>query len=161
MHIQVVYSAPFENMQHLAEVIADALRSYGTVRLKPVSHLAGSALHGVDLLVVGCPTPLHGFNPAMRFWLDDLPPGTVQGLPAATFDLTCRTAPLPNIPAAQSLARRLQRAGARLIAPPESFFVASGQADLSSGEVERAICWVHQMPGQFVVLPSQPAALRR
>ncbi len=161
MRIQVIYSAPFENMHHLARVIASALTSSGTVRLASVSQLVGAELYGIDLLVVGCPTPLYGLNPAMRFWLDDLPQDLLHGLPVATFDLTCRNASLLNVPAAQSLAQRLQRAGARLIAPPESFFVASGQACLEPGEGERAVHWVHQMLKQFVTVPPQSVASRR
>lgn len=161
MRIQVIYSAPCENMDQLARVIAKALTPSGTVRLASVSQLVGAELYGIDLLVVGCPTPLHGLNPAMRFWLDDLPQEMLHGLPVATFYLTCRNAHLLNVPAAQSLAQRLQRAGARLIVPPESFFVASGQACLELAEGERAVYWVHQMLKQFVIVPPQTVASRR
>jgi flavodoxin len=155
MHIQVVYSAPSENMRRLAGVIATALKAYGTVRLASVSQLGGADLRGVDLLVVGCPTHLYGLNPAMRFWLDALPMGMVQGLPVAAFDLTCRDARLLDVPAAHSLAQRLQRAGATLIAPPESFFVADRQKGLEPGERERAIRWVQQiLPALFAPLPA-------
>jgi hypothetical protein len=73
----------------------------------------------------------------MRGLLGTLPPG--GGRPAAAFD-TCMTGPLTG-GARGAIARRLERAGYRLVAEPETFLVEAVAGPLRTGELERARAW--------------------
>jgi hypothetical protein len=51
--------------------------------------------------------------------------------------------------AAPIIASRLKRAGASLVLPPESFFVAEREGPLEKGELERAEQWAEQVFAQY------------
>jgi hypothetical protein len=88
----------------------------------------------------------------MQVWLERLPPGVLKDVPAAAFDTRYRMSPLLSGSAAARIASRLKRAGARLVIPPESFFMERdvppqgtkrrhAMERLEQGEEERATEW--------------------
>jgi hypothetical protein len=79
----------------------------------------------------------------MRGLLAALPPG--GGRAAAAFD-TCMSGPLTG-GARGAIARRLEWAGYRLLAEPETFLVEAVAGPLRPGEVERARAWGAALAG--------------
>jgi hypothetical protein len=73
----------------------------------------------------------------MRGCVAALPPGA--GRAAAAFD-TCMTGPLTG-GARREIAHRLERAGYRLVAEPETFLVEAVAGPLRAGEADRARAW--------------------
>jgi flavodoxin len=155
MNALVVYDTQYGDTELVAQAIAGALGAHGEVRLILVGAAGPHGLDGGDLLVLGCPTQRHGPTPAFEALLDRLPPERVRGLPAAAFDTRYRMNRLLSGSAARSIARRLRGMGARLVAPPESFFVAGREGPLEEGELARSARWAGEV---FAALP-QPAGM--
>ncbi len=136
------------------------------MRCRPVDDPA--PIDEVDLVVLGAPTHFWGLTGAlsrtmepqyerqmmpagspeeparraaatsgMRVALAALPHG--RGRAAAAFD-TCMTGPQSG-GARAAIARRLERAGYRLLVPPQTFLVEAVAGPLRAGEVERARAW--------------------
>jgi hypothetical protein len=74
-----------------------------------------------------------------REWLDRMP--DAPGLVAAAFDTRADKPALLTGSAARGIAKRLERRGCKLAAPPESFLVEGTPGPLAPGEVERAAAW--------------------
>ncbi|WP_410645098.1 flavodoxin family protein [Amycolatopsis sp. lyj-346] len=150
----------FESMFGATEQIA---RAVGTGLVAEVVNVddAPADLTGVDLLVVGGPTHVHGMSRAstrksaaqqgehptrsetgVREWLDSLGP-VPPGLPVAAFDTRIDKSRLLTGAASLGIAKRLRRLGCRLAAPAESFFVGTDPADTgpAPGEPARAEAW--------------------
>jgi hypothetical protein len=77
-----------------------------------------------------------------------LGPDAVRGLAAAVFDTRLRWPRWLSGSAGAGIEKELEQAGARVIAPVESFFIkgpagtgGSGTAELEDGELERAQTW--------------------
>lgn len=162
MRALVVYESMFGNTHTVAERIAQGL---GGATLVAVADATADVVEAADLVVVGGPTHVHGMvsdrtregarqqaaepgsgltldpdaeGPTLREWFDGLalPPGCR----AAAFDTRMHgPAPLTGR-ASRGIAKRLERHGATLIAPPESFFVERDN-HLSEGEADRAEAW--------------------
>lgn len=141
MNALVVYDSQYGNTERVARAIASQLGSLGAVRLVAVAADAGSDLAGVDLLVVGGPTQGHGARPPLRAWVESLPGAALRGVAAAAFDTRLRWPVFLSGSTARTVAKQLQRGGARLVVPPESFLVAGREGPLVAGEVERASSW--------------------
>ncbi len=157
MQALVVYDTRFGNTEHVARVIAEVLSARYTTRVVSVSEVGVRDLSGIDLLLVGGPTQAHGVSVEMKDLLAGLDGGGLTGLPAATFDTRFRMPRWLTGSAARVIARRLRRAGCRIVVPPESFFVARTQSNpLLPGEIERARDWADALP---TVAP-QPAGQR-
>ena len=157
MRSLVVYESWFGNTQHIVEMIALALQEEGQVELMSVDDPVPS-LEGVDLLVVGAPTHVHGLSGkrsreaavdqgglgeigiGVRGFIAELPDG-VRGPSVAAFDTRANKSVLLVGSAARGIARRLRDRGYRLAAEPESFFVTGTPGPLEEGELERAIDW--------------------
>lgn len=139
MNALVVYDSKFGNTEQLALAIAEAL---GAPAVRATDELP---LLGVELLVVGAPTQQHHVAPPMRQVLDALPEHALDGMAAAAFDTRFRRNPLLTGSAARGIARRLERRGARLVAGPESFFVADTEGPLEEGELARATDWARSL----------------
>lgn len=157
MHALVVYESMYGNTKAIAEAIARGLASAAQVDLVEV----GSAPSTVDadVLVVGGPTHAFGMSRSMtrrdareeqatvspgdgiREWLSGLGSVTVQ---AATFDTKISRPRLPGS-AARSAARALRRAGCRLVARPETFYVEDKAGPLLDGEIDRAKEWGNRL----------------
>lgn len=167
MNAMVVYESVYGNTRVVAEAIADAL---GAVSAVPV-HEAPTKLEGVELLVVGGPTHMHGLTtsrsrrlaseagaedgqpvergaaerPGLREWLRDLPDG--EHVCAAAFDTRLDRSPALTGVAAHGIARRLRRHGYTLLASV-SFLVEDAQGPLEAGELDRARAWGVQLAQQ-------------
>jgi len=165
MRALVVYESMFGNTHRVAECIAGGLAAAGEARVVPVAEATDEALEGIDLLVVGGPTHVHGMTstrsreaahdqaalpgsgvtmdpdaegPGLRDWFDErrLP----HACAAAAFDTRMHGSPALTGRASKGIAKRLARHGARLFADPESFIVDRDN-HLADGEAERAGAW--------------------
>ncbi len=141
MESLVVYDTEFGNTKKVAEAVADGLRTYGPVRLLGLDKIPPQDLGQVDLLFVGGPTHGHGMSARIRQFVDALETRSATSMLAATFDTRFRMPAVISGSAAKTIARRLRRAGVRVFAPPESFFVSRGVPELEESETERAAAW--------------------
>jgi flavodoxin len=146
VHSIVIYGSRSGNTERIAGVIAEALRAAGTVRLLAADEAPAVLDERVDLVVVGGPTEGHKMTEPVARFFDRLPPGAFAGTTAAAFDTRLRMPRWLSGSAAAGIGRRLRQAGARLVAPEESFFVTK-QPALEAGEVERAAVWAAAVAG--------------
>jgi len=166
MRAVVVYESMFGNTHVVANHVAAGLASAYEVSVVPVHDATADLLDGVDLLVVGGPTHIHGMTSersratavetaakpesgveldpdaegeGLRDWFDDLP--ELHHVRAAAFDTRIGSvAPIMSGRASKGIARRLRRHGVDLIAEPESFLVDADN-HLIEGEADRATAW--------------------
>jgi flavodoxin len=152
MRALIIFDSAYGNTERIARAIAAALAPQGTVAVERVEDVLGTDPAAFDLLIVGGPTQRHGASPALAAWLEGLGRRALSGVPAAAFDTRYRMSALLSGSAAGVVARRLSRAGCRLAAAPESFFIERDQAPpgekrrhdierLEDGEAERAAAW--------------------
>jgi hypothetical protein len=161
MKAAVVHESWFGNTFKLAEAIVEALRAEGDVELVSVDD-PPPAVEELDLLVVGAPTHVHGLSSTrsrrnaleqrdeagepgigVRGWLRALPAG--EGRAVAAFDTRIEKPAVLVGSAARGIAKRLERRGYALVAPPESFFVLDSPGPLADGELERAAAWAREL----------------
>ena len=141
MESLVVYDSKFGNTRKLAEAVADGLRSLGSVRLLGLDKLPPKDLGTVDLLVVGGPTQLRGMSARTRQFIDLLETRSQTRMVAVAFDTRLRRPVAFSGSAARMIARKLRRAGIRILGRPESFYVREDAPELERGEEERAAAW--------------------
>lgn len=141
MNTLIIYDSTFGNTAQIAQAMADRLGEQGTVRIASADEAGLSEIKEIDLLIAGGPTQRHGVSPAMRTLLASFPRRSLRGVSAAAFDTRYHMAAWKSGSAAHRIASRLKRAGATLIAPSESFFVALREGPLEEGELERAARW--------------------
>lgn len=149
MNTLIIYDSTYGNTELIARAIAGRLGERETVKLFHAQEAGSPELKGVDLLIIGCPTQRHGFTPALRALLENIPRGALKGVTAAAFDTRYRMTRIFSGSAAQLIAKRLERAGASLIFPPESFYVVEREGPLEDGELERAIQWAGEILARF------------
>jgi flavodoxin I len=149
MNTLIIYDSHFGNTEQLARSVADKLASYGTVKLLRVPECGAFESRAADLLLVGGPTQRHGTSQAMRAFLESMPRRALQGQAAAAFDTRYHLSAFVTGSAATRIAAGLKRAGASLVVPPESFFVAKVEGPLEQGEIERAGEWAEQIYAAF------------
>jgi hypothetical protein len=156
MRSLVVYESWFGNTGRIAEQIASVLDADLVSVDDPLP-----SLDGVDLIVVGGPTHVHGLSSGrsraaaldqsshdaeagigVRGWIDGLPDGGPQ---VAVFDTRAHKPAWLVGSAAQGMARRLRRRGYRLAVEPQSFYVQGTPGPLEAGEVERAAEWAKEL----------------
>jgi flavodoxin len=157
MKTLIIYDSLFGNTAQVARAVAGCLETIGTVRSVLASEASDADLAGVGLLVIGGPTQGHGQSPLVRAWVDRTSSEALHGIDLATFDTRLHWSTFLSGSAAQAIARALQRKGARLIAPPESFFVQGKEGPLLEGELERAEAWADTLVFKVGVGPA-PAA---
>lgn len=145
MNALVVYDSTFGNTESLAEAMADVLAQRGTARLLRVNKVQPGHLEGIDLLVAGCPTQRRKPTPAIVAFLGVTPAAALEGLAVAAFDTRYRRPRLITGCAAEAVAKRLRKAGAALLLPPESFFVMGREGPLVEGELDRAREWTGEL----------------
>lgn len=169
MKAVVLYESSFDNTRRVASAIGDALSERRVeVEVCSVDDLIPQ-LDDVDLLVVGGPTHVHGLSSerSRQAALDQGAAGSgpgigvrgffaqspvVMGLRAAAFDTRLDRSPILTGSAARGIAKRLERAGAVVVAQPESFFVTS-ENTLLPGELERAADWGRQLLASAILVP--------
>ena len=169
----VVYESVFGNTHAIANAVADGL---GGVSVLSAREAVERVEEGLELLVVGGPTHMHGLatnrsrhiavdrahegahlesdateEPSLRAWLGDL--RAAPGCPAAAFDTRADGVPLLTGSAARVIAGRLRHHGFDVIAT-ESFVVKGTEGPLKPGELERARAWGQKLADRM------PAATR-
>lgn len=145
MNTLVIYDSTFGNTETIAHAIADTLEEEGSVRVLRVGEAGTHDFAGVDLLVVGCPTQRHKASPGIQAFLGSIPRKALRGLLAVAFDTRYRKARWLTGSAAGAIAKKLTKAGASLLLPPESFFVVGREGPLEEGERARAGDWARQL----------------
>ena len=172
MRALVVYESMYGNTKRVADAIADGIATHMTVETMEVS-LAPVAIEAdVELLVVGGPTHVHGMTTpftraqaikqstthivsehiGMREWLDRARPTSGSTTPAVAFDTRIKGAAILTGSAASGYAKKLRAAGFRVVAPAESFFIATkAQQDdaLLDGELDHARSWGSEIAAHF------------
>jgi len=152
----------FESMYGSTAAIAESLAAgLADVRVPTTMCEVGLAAPSVDklpmLLVIGAPTHQRGLSTprtrdvarrdgdatvspgdGVREWLERLA-GTCAGQQVATFDTA--VAGRLSGSAAHTISRRLMKAGATLVVPPETFTVTGRRGGLLCDELERARSW--------------------
>jgi len=160
MKALVGYDSKYGNTEKLARVIAGELQVHGmTVEAPAISEVGPDALTGIDLLVIGGPTQAHGMSPGMRAFFKGLGPKSLQSVRAAAFDTRYRKAQLLTGSAAHKIAGQMGKHGAKVVLPPESFFVAHAEGPLEDGELERARRWAATI-SQAEAVEREPVAGR-
>jgi flavodoxin len=143
MYAVVIYDSLFGNTRRIAEAIARGLGTVGTARAMNIQNgqFAGER---PDLLLIGGPTQRRAASKPLRAFIDTLPE-YLHGVPMVSFDTRYRAAKWLTGSAAAEVAEVLSTAGAREVAPPESFYMARGgkleRQQLEPGEIERAEQW--------------------
>lgn len=161
MNVLIVYDTVHGNTEQLAQAIAGALAPAASVRLEKAGQLSRINPEGVDLVIVGGPTHRQRMSAALTSVLEATERGTLKGVNAAAFDTRYRMAAWLSGSAARRIARYLRKLGARLVAPPESFFMErdippKGQKRrhnlerLEPRETERAAQWAAQLTKALV-----------
>ena len=156
MNILIVYDTVHSNTQQLAEAMALSLAATASARLARTEALSEIDAAVVDLLIVGGPTHRQRMSAALTAALEAAGRGAFQGVRAAAFDTRYRMPVWLSGSAARRIAHQLKKHGARLAAPPESFFMErdvppKGQKRrhelerLEVGEVERAAHWAAEL----------------
>ena len=144
MDTVVIYDTKFGNTARIAEAIARGVGSAGSVHVMDITEAGRPLAERPDLVLIGGPTQRRGASPALRAFVDALP-ASLQGVPAASFDTRYRGAKLVMGSAAIDAAKRLEKAGGRPMASPESFFIGRGgpleRQGLEAGELERGEAW--------------------
>ena len=155
MRALVVFESMFGNTERVARAVAEGLTPYADAEVVEVGVAPARSGADVDLVVVGGPThafgmsrertradaarqaggPLVSDGVGVREWLSALPASS--GVPAAAFDTRVNVRGFPGS-AGRAAARRLRRAGYRLIAAPASFYVEGTPGPLADGELDRA-----------------------
>ncbi len=148
MNSIVIYASRYGNTQKIAEAIADGLQSHGPAQLFSVDEAPATLPQGIELVVIGGPTEVHRMTQPVAQFFDRMAPGALRGVAAVAFDTRLRSPRWLSGSAAMGITHKLRQAGARVIAPAESFFVngtasTSGKEgpELEPGELERAAAW--------------------
>ncbi|HEX3272778.1 MAG TPA: flavodoxin domain-containing protein [Ktedonobacterales bacterium] len=145
MNSVVIYLSRYGNTRKIAEAIAEGLRPFGTTQLSAAEDALTRFPEGSELVVIGGPTEAHGMTKALAGVFDHMAPDALAGVMAATFDTRLRWPRWLAGSAGVGAWTKSQQAGARMIAPAESFFVKNaekGEAPkLEPGELERATQW--------------------
>lgn len=164
MRAVVVYESMFGNTHVIADHVAEGLRKELEVTAVGVAEMSAEMMAGVDLLVVGGPTHVHGMSskrsrdaaveqagrddevtldpeapgPGLKDWIGGLDGGGT-GL-AAAFDTRIDASAVLTGRASKGIDRRLEDHGYELVVKPESFLVDKHN-HLLPGEAERATAW--------------------
>ncbi len=139
MNSIVIVASRTGNTRHVAEAIANGLRSGGRVDVVRAEDGVAALTDEVDLVVIGGPTEEHGMTEPVTDLLDAL---ASRGAPrfVAAFDTRLRWPRFLSGSAADRIAEGLEAMGAGLVASPESFMV-SMKPELLPGELDRALAW--------------------
>ncbi len=147
MKALVIYTSHYGNTKAIAEAIGEGLRAYGIARVAAVEEASELLGEKYDLLLIGGPTEGHNMTEPMAHFFDRLGRDALRGTAAVAFDTRLKWPRWMSGSAALRIDERLRKAGARVAAPEESFFVKAGGASerhpsvLEDGELDRARTW--------------------
>lgn len=151
MKALVVYDSFFGNTEKIAQAIGRGLASKMDVEISRVSDFKPEQLTEFDLLIFGSPTRKFSPTPAITKLLKKIPSNGLTGVRAAAFDTRISIKDINSRflnfmvklfgYAAEPIAIRLEKKGAKLVIPPEGFFVKDSEGPLKDGEIERADEW--------------------
>jgi len=150
----VVYASRSGNTRRVAEEITRAVSELGEVEMYEVTD-APNRLPDADLLIVGGPTEGRSETPPMVEFLERVDRASVADRAAVAFDTRLAWPRILSGSAAEGIANRLRKAGARIVVAPESFIVDT-KPELKPGELERAGSWASDIAGRLGV--SAPVA---
>jgi flavodoxin len=140
----VIYDTKFGNTERIAEAIGRGAGTQGSVRVMDINEAVQPFPERPDLMLLGGPTQRRGPTSDLRDFVASLPP-SLRDVPAASFDTRYRGSTLLMGSAAAAAAKGLRKAGGRIVAPPESFYIQRGgpleRQGLEPGELERAEGW--------------------
>lgn len=169
MKALVVYESMYGNTRHIAEAVAEGLRSSIPTEIMLARDAPAFDFDQVELVVVGAPTHAWGLSrprtregaavdaskhpdhllesahigPGVREWLKDLKhSGTCR---SAAFDTRLDKPKFFTGSAARAVQRGLRTAGFSAIGKPHSFTVTGMAGPLAPGEAERARQWGETM----------------
>jgi flavodoxin I len=152
MKALIVADSVYGNTRKVAEAIAGALD--GARVLEPADVDYGE-LRGLDLLLVGAPTQAGRPTPAIKAFLDNVPPGALENVRVGVFDTRIDVSTKGPVLrfllgtvggfAAPKIARKLHAKGGQLVAPPEGFIVEGKEGPLREGELARAAKWANAL----------------
>ena len=155
MKAVVIYASHFGNTEKIARAIAVGLWTRGTVEVLAADEAPAVLRPGTDLVVIGGPTEQHGMTQSLAYYLDRLAPGVLQDAAVAAFDTRLRWPRWLSGSAAVGITQKARAAGARMVVPPESFFIKGlagtggrNTAQLDSGELDRATAWARALANQ-------------
>ena len=158
MHALVVFESMYGNTRAIAEAIAAGLSTRMPVEVKEVGVAPEVIGEDVSLLVVGAPTHAHGMSKpetrqtGLREWLAGLAmaPSSVA---VAAFDTRLKGPGLLWGSAAKSAEGQLRKAGAHVVTPAQSFFIAGPRGPvyeaLAEGELDRARQWGERLASEL------------
>jgi flavodoxin len=163
----VIYASHFGNTRAIAEAIATGLSARGVVHVLAVEEVGAALPEHADLVVIGGPTEAHGMTVPLTEFLDRLGPEALRGVAAVGFDTRLRWPRWLSGSAGSGITEWLRQAGARVIAPAESFFITgvagtggSKKAELQDGELERATAWGEALAGKpALAAPAHPGGV--
>lgn len=139
MNTLLIYETQYGNTEQIAERIASRLEKAGRVRSVPLSEAGKPYFGGINLVVLGCPTQMHGLSKAMREFVTAMT--DLDRVRLAVFDTRYKMPRWVTGSAAQVMGDYIQDHGGILALPPESFFVMQPQGPLVAGELSRAEQW--------------------
>jgi flavodoxin len=145
----VIYASRYGNTRRIAEAITETLQTHGEAQLFPADEVLPILPKGIDLVIIGGPTEAHRMTKPVARLFARMGRGALQGMAAAAFDTRLHGPRMLAGSAGSGVARKLRRAGARVIVPEESFFVKNRAdpegAELEPGELERAATWAESL----------------
>jgi flavodoxin len=145
MNVTIVYASTYGNTRALATAMAETLIAAGNeVRMLPASSPVPPAAVRADLLLVGAPTQVHGWQLGVRDFLDELK-GMGLGVPAAAFDTRLAGGMWKTGSAAHHIADGLREARCTPVGEPASFIVEGKEGPLAAGEMQRATEWAMEL----------------
>ena len=121
MNILMIYDSRYGNTEQIARSIANHLSGSNKVDLVHVAKTSYVGFKGVDLFIIGSPTQKWRPSPTIQAFLEEVPPGSLKGLPAAVFDTRLNMTEWITGSAAEVIAKKLEAFGVSLVLPPESF----------------------------------------
>jgi len=165
MRTLIVYESLFGTNRSIAEAIGAGMGG-DAITLVDAASAPATIGDDVDLLVVGGPNHQFGLprpdtraeaaaqregaprstERGLREWLDDVELSQ-PGQPAAVWDTRMARPRFLNTGdhSSRTIAKRLRRAGARLVAEPRHFYSADGRGELVECEEDRAREWGTQL----------------
>ncbi|MGZ6296417.1 MAG: flavodoxin family protein [Candidatus Limnocylindrales bacterium] len=155
MDIVIVYASQYGNTERIARAMGSALEPRHAVHVVAAADARGLSGAGVDLLMVGAPTQIHGLRLLVRSFLGGLRSHGFAGVPAAAFDTRFQGPKGRTGAVSDVIAKRLAAVGCRLVVPAESLFVADMEGPLVEGEERRAWLWAQDVAEALAV--AQPA----